>query len=239
MTQFPDTYTNQDKLNWEVEKLKREHRNLGWTFLSAILLALAAFIGTVANIYFSSFQKTLADIQKEKTTLEVLKLQEEKKQLIKDQVDLATQRDTLQADVIRIKQELQEIASQQDTVKRKQIEKLADEIQISSVAPIAPTTNLPARVYLQYLKSQENKVLPIVEELKKRGYVVSSQSSDSSKRKRELFVGYYYESDKEEADKLRRLLQNLSGGQISQQLTLLKGEARQRHYDVWIAFPSD
>ena len=239
MAQNPENYTEQDKLNWEVEKLKREHTHGRWSVLSAIIVTVVALIGTSANIYFHSVQKTLAEIQKEKLELDIRNLKKEQEDLKNNKISLETERDRLQSNLTRIKQELAEIAAQQDTNNRKQLEKLADEIQIDSVASTISTTNISARVYLQYLRSKENKILPIIEELQKRGYIVSPKSIDSSQRKRELFVGYYYESDTEEANQLLKLLQKFHPVQLPHQLTRLSGTTRQRHYDVWIAYQSN
>lgn len=230
MTKKPGPYTEEDKRNWEVEKLQAEYRNLGRSFWTALMIALFAILGTLANIYFNQNQKVLSEIQKERLDQEAKALEAETK-------TLKEERDKLQADKTRISQELLALAQQSDAEKRKQLEKLATDIRTISVTSATPTTNLPARVYLQFLRSQESKVTPIIEELRKRGYLVFPKAVDSSARRREIFVGYYYDTDRTEAEALLKALQELGATSSTQQPEFIKGGARPRHYDVWLAFP--
>jgi Skp family chaperone for outer membrane proteins len=231
MASKPNEYSDRDKLNWEVEKLKAECRNLGRSFWTALLIALFAILGTIANIYFSQNQKVLSEIQKERFDQEAKSL--------KVQTDsLKSERDQLQAEKAGIQQELKALVPQlADAKQRDQVEKLAASLESTSVPPTTSTTDLSARIYLQYLRSQESKVAPVIAELQRRGYQVSPASVESSSRSREIFVGYYYETDRAEAEKLLRTVRELSSAPAAQQPSLVKGGARPRHYDVWLAYP--
>jgi hypothetical protein len=237
MAQKPGTYTDQQKLNWEVEKLKAECRSLGRSFWTAVLLALFVIIGTVANIYFSQNQKVLSDAQKTLAEIQKENLDKEAAGLKAQNMKLLEEKDTLQADKASIIQEIHSLLPQLDAVKRKLFEGFATGIEATSVTPTTPSANLPARVYLQFLRSQESKVTPIVEELRRRGYLVFAKPVESSARRREIFVGYYYDTDKTEAEELLKVIRDLSLSPAITQPTLIRGGARQRHYDAWLAYP--
>jgi len=236
MTEKPGTYSEQERHNWEVEKLKAECRNLGRSFWTAVALGLFAIVGTGANIYFSNNQKILSDNEKTLSEIKKEQLDREADALRKETDALKEEKDKLQAERTTIKQELLSIAPQLDEEKRKQVESLAAGIEVAPSTPASSTTSLPARVYLQYLRSQESKVSPVIAELRTRGYVVFPKAVESSAR-RGLFVGYYYETDKTEAAELLNVIRELGGTEGNAEPTFVKGGARQRHYDVWLSFP--
>jgi hypothetical protein len=229
MSQKPGPYSEEDKLNWDVEKLKAECRNLGRSFWAAVILSIVAVLGTAGNVYFNHNESVLSEIKKDRLENEAKELEVQNKHLKEEQ-------DSLQAQRASIQQELLSLAPTLDAVKSKQVKALAGELATASVPATNATTDLPARVYLQYLRTQESKAAPVIAELRKRGYVVVAGSVGSSERK-EIFVGYYYESDKAEARGLLATIRELSSAPSIAEPTLTKGGARSRHYDVWLAFP--
>lgn len=235
----PGIYKDQDKLNWEVEKLKAECHNLSISFWTAIALALIGVVGTGANIYFNKIESTLSEIKKENLDKEAKALDEKTKILLEDKKRLEKERDALQAEKAQISQELEALSKRLSDKKEEQnvVNTLVTNINSKSNILANQVVNLPARVYLQFLESQKNQVAPIIEKLENQGYLVFPNSTKETKRERNVFIGYYYDSEQTEATNLQNVLQTLVPTLRVQPPKLIKGGARPGHYDVWIAFP--
>jgi hypothetical protein len=226
--------TSEEKLDWEVEKLRNEVRNLGRTFIFAIATAFLALATTGYQIYDKVSSLKIQQYEKDK-------LQAEIDDLKKKRQDLATQQEIATSSFNQYQLELKDLASNSSLTDKQRIEQLqqiSPSFQFSAPDTITET-GLPARIYLQYLESQSARINALVVQLEAANYKVNKIAKSQSGRRSGASVAYYYPQDEDEAKRIIGLLKAMKIPNLDETPTKLKGAARPRHYDVWIAFSDE
>lgn len=99
---------------------------------------------------------------------------------------------------------------------------------------------LPARIYVQFLKSESHTIIPVISELRRRGFVVMTKEIRAGRNAGESIVSYHYDLDKSEAEQLLKILYEIPSltpkGKIRK---AERGTARRRHYDVWLTYQQE
>ncbi len=232
MNNTPPIATDEDKRNWEVEKLRKEVRNLSRTFIIAVVLAVFSVVATIYQLYG-------AITSLENRRFEETKLNEKIAELGRRISDLDTEREQISSEITNYKEETRAV---------KENPQLTPQQKFDALARVAPTfqlrapetvphANLPARVYLQYLDSQKDRAFSVIRKLEESNYTVRARGVSGSVRQRISTVLYYYENDEDEAKRLLEFLRVSGVPNVSDKPTKLEGSARPRHYDVWLAFP--
>lgn len=228
----PAQATAEEKLDWEVEKLRNEVRNLGRTFIFAVVTAVLALATTAYQIFDKVSSLRIQQYEKGK-------LQDEIDDLTKKKQELATQQEVATSNFNQYQSELADLRSNPsltDQQKLEQLQQISPSFQFA--APDAVTdTNLPARIYLQYLESQRPRIDDLVRQLELANYKVNKIGQSRSGRRRGASVAYYYNEDEDEARKIVDFLKTMRIPNVDEKPTKLRGAARARHFDVWIAFP--
>lgn len=214
--------TKEEKLNWEVEKLRREVRNLSHTFLTAIILAIAGAVTAGYNV-FHIF-----------TDVSVFQEQEEK--LKKEITDLTQERETATTLLSSFKAEVSDLTNNTTLTPEQRWERLQSigtTLQYAAPDETGHST-LPARVYLQFLNDEKEYADKVVSQLELANYKVKALGVSNTSRARIPVVGYYYEEDETQARQLIKLLQQIGVSKIKPDPVKLQGPARPRHFDVWL-----
>lgn len=232
MNNTPPTSTEEDKRNWEVEKLRREVRNLSRTFIIAVILAAFSVVATIYQLYGA-----ITSIENRR--FEETKLNEKVAELGRKISDLDAEREQISSEITNYKEEQKAIEMNPQLTPQQKVDALTRVAPLFQLrAPDAvPHANLPARVYLQYLDSQKDRVFSVIRKLEESNYTVRARGLPGSARQRISTVLYYYEDDQDEAQRLLELLRVSGVPNVSAKPTKLQGSARPRHYDVWLAFP--
>jgi cell division protein FtsB len=214
--------TAEDKLNWEVEKLRREVRNLNRTFLTAIILAIAAAVTTGYNVV-----KALTDLSE---------FQKQQGDLKKEIAELSQEREVATAQLSNFRKEVDDLRNDTTLSLEQKLERLPTiQPALQYGAPEQTNhTSLPARVYLQYLDEEKEYVDKVVSQLEQANYKVKPLGVASTSRTRVPTVAYYYEEDEPQARELIKLLQQIGVSKIKPEPVKLQGSARPRHFDVWL-----
>ena len=221
--------TAEDKLNWEVEKLRREVRNLNRTFLTAIILAIAAAVTTGYNIV-----KAFTDVSVfQKQQVEFLKQQEKLKKEIDD---LIQEREVATVELSSFRQAVDDLQNNTTLTLQQKLDRLPTiQPTLQYGAPDQTTHSLlPARVYLQYLDAEKEYADKVISQLERANYKVRALPVTSTSRTRIPIVAYYYEEDELQAREVIKLLQQIGVSKVKPEPVKLQGSARPRHFDVWL-----
>lgn len=216
------TSTHEEKLNWEVEKLRKEVRNLSRTFFTAVILAIAGAVTAGYNIV--------------KAFTDVSAYQQERDKLTSQIDDLKQERDLIASEFSSFKLELDAVKSNTSLTPEQKLElipTLKPTLQYAAPDQV-PHSSLQARVYVQYLNSNKTSVDPVLQQLDRSNFRVKAVGVERSSRSNVATVAYYYQDDAAEAKKLISLLKQLGVPRVKEEPIKLEGSARPRHFDIWL-----
>jgi hypothetical protein len=222
MPTFAPPATAEEKLNWEVEKLRKEVGNLSRTFATGIVLALAGAATAGYNVV-----KAFTDVSAFQE--ERIRLGQEVDALKQEREVATSQLSSFRAAIA----DLQANTSLTPQQKLDSIQNIEPTLQYSAPDQAAHST-LPARVYIQYLTAEKEYADTVVAQLTRAKYKVSPLGVASTTRARMPTVGYYHEADAEQAQDLVKLLKQIGVPKVRDQAIRLNGAARPRHFDVWL-----
>ena len=214
--------TPQEKLDWEVEKLRREARNLSRTFITAVVLAIGGAV-TAGYTVVKAFTD-ISDFQKEQQRYraEIAELTEEK--------EVAT------AQLSNFRAAVMDLQNDTALTPSQKLERLQTiEPALQRAAPDqASHSALPARIYLQFLTSEKAYVDNVVSQLQRANFKVRTLGVTGTSRSRVPMVAYYYLEDEQQARALVKLLRDIGVTKVKADPVKLEGSARPRHFDVWL-----
>jgi hypothetical protein len=218
--------TAEEKLNWEVEKLRKEVRNLGRTFFTAVILAVAGAVTAGYNIV--------------KAVTDVSDYQQERDKLSSQIDELKQERDLMTSEFSSFKLELDALKSNSSLSPEQKLDlipTLKPTLQYAAPDQV-PHSSLPARVYVQYLNRDKASVDQVLQQLQASNFRVRAVGAERSSRSNVATVAYYYSDDVDEAKKLVLILKQLGVPRVKEEPIKLEGSARPRHFDIWLP-PSD
>ncbi len=231
MSLRPSKATSEEKLDWEVEKLRKEVRNLGRTFIFAIVTAFLAVATTTYQIYDKISSLRIQEYERARIEADIKELQRQKQ-------DLAKEHDIVTSNLNQYKSEFSDLISDPKLTPQQKLEQLQ---QISPsfqfTVPDSTQSDLPPRIYLQYLGSQSGNIENYVRQLEAANYKVTQLPRSSSTRRKGATVAYYYDGDQEQAQKLIDFLKAMKIPNVEDKPTKVTGPARPKHFDLWIALP--
>jgi cell division protein FtsB len=219
---IPPPATAEDKLNWEVEKLRKEVRNLSITFVTGVVLAL---VGVATGGY--NVVKAFTDVSV---------FQEERIRLGKEVDALKQERDVATAQLSNFRAAVSDLQANTSLTAQQKLDSIQDiepTLQYSAPDQAAHST-LPARIYIQYLTSEKSYADGVIAQLANANYKVNPLGVESTSRARIPTVGYYHAEDAQQAQDLVALLKRIGVPKVREQAIRLKGAARPRHFDVWL-----
>jgi hypothetical protein len=147
LSRLPPKATEEEKLNWEVEKLRNEVRNLSRTFVFAIVTAILALAATAYQIYDKVSSLSVQQYEKDR-------LQADIDDLKKKRQELGTQQEVATSNFNQYLAAFNDLVSKTSLTDKEKIQQLQQTPPAFQFAAMERETNLPARIYLQYLDSQ-------------------------------------------------------------------------------------
>jgi hypothetical protein len=214
--------TTDEKLNWEVEKLRKEVRNLSRTFATGVVLAIAGAATAGYNVL--------------KAFTDVSTFQEERLKLGKEIESLKQEREVATAQLSNFRAAVSDLQADTTLTPQQKLERLPSiepALQYSAPDQAAHST-LPARVYVQYLTAEKEYVDRVTAQLGQANYKLSALGVTSTSRSRVPTVAYYHREDEAQARDLVKLLKQVGVQRIQAEPVKLEGSTRPRHFDLWL-----
>lgn len=172
MRELPDSYTNEDKLNWETEKLRVETYNLKRPYLRTpsswltILTVILASFGVTIQYYKSDREYQLAEIKRQQTVLEVKQIESDKQQLL--------------ASISETKNSLSQLLSQREEVANK------FDLLKNQLNDLENQANLSAKGDTNEIKKTVQEVTQTINELKGLNEKAVTQSEQTKQDLQEV-----------------------------------------------------